>query len=499
MARFNTKTKQGAAKTHARTVGHKDATTNHAGGLGFNVSPKLELIRRTCAGFLGEPKFYEPSGAGQLQKIVDLAQQVDAAFLFKLAKFARIKMKMRSAPMLLAVLAAKRSEDGALTRAYIPQIVRRADEPGEILAAYMQLYGGGEKLTACPRALLKGLSDAIGNFDEYQLAKYKGAGKALSMRNVFRLVRPVPKTDEQRELYARVVKDELKPAETWENKISTEGSTAENWDEIAASGNMGFMAMLRNLRNFETKGAEGAIVKAITMLQDAEQVQRSKQLPFRFYSALQHVANPKLKDAVRMAMELSLHNLPRWGGSTAIFADLSGSMNSAVSGKSNVTCRDIASLMAAMACHLSEDYVVGAFACDFRVVELSRLDTVLSNAEKIRRMSVGGSTNAHLAIAHLIEQRKVVDRVLILSDMQTYHYGGWGVPSTSVAQQWQEYKRIAPKARLYCLNLNGYGVGNMPEDEPGVMQLTGWSEGIFEFIAMSETEDAMVREIEANW
>ena len=49
---------------------------------------------------------------------------------------------------------------------------------------------------------------------------------------------------------------------------------------------MGYMALLRNLRNFIEKGVkEDSIQYVIDRLTNPEQVERSKQFPFRFYSA----------------------------------------------------------------------------------------------------------------------------------------------------------------------------------------------------------------------
>lgn len=495
MAGFNSKTKTKTIRKAKQTTEHPAATTNHAGGLAFTVSPKLELIRLTTAGFLGEAQHYQPNSDARIRRIIELANEVDQSFLLKLANFVRNKMKIRTAAMLLAVLGAKAGTDGAMTRAYIPKIATRADEPGEILAAYMALYGQGQKLTKAPRALLKGLSDAIGGFNEHQLAKYKGGSKGIKLRDVFRLVRPVPKDEEQSALYRKVVKDELGPAETWESEISANGSTAETWNQIAPK--MGLMALIRNLRNFEQKGAKEAIDIAVRALQDKDAVLGSKQLPFRFLSALHHVESNRLKDALRVAIELSVQNLPHWPGKTAIFVDVSASMTQPVSKRSAMTCRDVATVMGSIACHLCEDYIVGAFASSYTDVDISKRDSILTNEETIRRALPSGGTYAYLCIDRLIKAKERVDRVVILSDEQTYGHNLWS--GTSVAERWVDYKAIAPSAKLITLNLAGYSTAHTPEDRSDVMQLSGWSESIFDFVALSDNEDAMIREIEANW
>lgn len=522
MSRFNTKK---TPQKQRRTRLHPDATTNHEGGLAFRVSPEAELVRRVCAGFLGEPKFYEPKGSETLDAIRELAGQVDREFLLKLGAFARIKGKMRAAPILLLALAGRMGEAPRDDlRRYAYKIIRRADEPAELLAAWKFLHGDASKATGqctagMPRQLLKGISDAIGKFDEYQLAKYRKPNADITLRDVFRMVRPKPATPEREGLYKRVVTETLKTPETWERKISTGGSTSENWDEI--SSKMGFMAMLRNLRNFEQTGARKAIERAIQKLRGEKEVASSKQLPFRFLAAERHVESTRLKDAIRMALELSVQNMPRWPGKTAIFADLSGSMDSAVSKDSEVSCKEVASVLCALACHLSEDYLVGAFGSNYADVSISRMDSVLTNAQKVRDTPVGHATNAFKAIERLLGRTpaqdrdlwnrrsttkrtggayepEVVDRVVILSDEQTYdNRNRWGA-STSVSELWQDYRKIAPQARLYTINLNNYGAAHMPKDEPGVTQLTGWSENVLEFVTLLEQGD-LVETIRNEW
>ena len=59
------------------------------------------------------------------------------------------------------------------------------------------------------------------------------------------------------------------------------GNRKEVWEAIRP--HMGYMAMLRNLRNFINAGV--AMGPVLERLSDPEQVRRSKQLPFRFYTA----------------------------------------------------------------------------------------------------------------------------------------------------------------------------------------------------------------------
>jgi hypothetical protein len=52
-----------------------------------------------------------------------------------------------------------------------------------------------------------------------------------------------------------------------------------------------------------------------------------------------------------------------------------------------------------------------------------------------------------------------------------------------------KYKRtVSPKVKLYCINLSTYGNVIMPQNEPDVCLLSGWSDNIFKFINIFEED-----------
>lgn len=474
-----------------------DATVNHEAGLAFTANAQLDLYQRACTCLI-EDRFY--TGAEQqLLELRAVIQQCERSYVLKLANYARNQMHLRTLPMiLLAEASVMHSNNSQETkhdvREYVPKIVRRADEPAELLAYWINKLGAGSK-AKLPNALKKGLSDALRQFDAYQLAKYNRAGE-VKLRDVLRLVHARPETPERAALYQRVLTDQLAPPETWEVKISSQGSRAETWNAIAPK--MGIMALLRNLRNFEKHDAQEALLHAMAVFRDPHKVRASKLLPFRWLAAEREVSNSLLKDALHEAMNLSLANVPVWQGRTAIFVDLSGSMNSHLSRQSKLMYVDVASLMGAMSTRLAQgDYVVGGFGETYRDIAISRHDSVLTNADKIRQTQVGHSTNAWLSLQALRKRKQVFERVLVFSDMQCYdsHWGGH-----SLAEEWQRYRReINPKAVLYSVDLAGYGRLQFPENESGVVQLAGWSDRLLDLISAFENGQNAVNLIEAQY
>ena len=228
----------------------------------------------------------------------------------------------------------------------------RGDDVTEIMACYLDLFG-----KPIPNALKKGIADAMQGFDEYTLAKYKGEGKAVKMRDLLCLCRPTPKNDAQSDLWKRLLNNELQTPITWETQLSANGNNAATWESLIESGKVGYMAQLRNLRNILNANPSN-INKVFDYLQNPEAVKRSRQLPFRFLAAYKEVADiggSRVLDVLENAVDASIANLPKLPGTTVIAVDTSGSMSSAISAKSSIRCCEIAMLLGMIANRICEN------------------------------------------------------------------------------------------------------------------------------------------------
>lgn len=507
MSKFNTK----MATLSKSIAGHPAATQNFEGGLAFKVGPETELYLRACTSLL-EDKFYTEADL-ELQAIRALVRKVDRKFVLQLANYARNAMGLRSLPiMLLAEAAALEKEKGEPkpdVRAYAPKILRRADEPAEVLAYGLKNLWDGERKTI-PHALVKGIADALKQFDEYELAKYDRLLKSreVKLRDVFRIARPKPDTPEQADLFRRAVKGELKQPGIWEITVANAGRSASSeeerraalrdaWNQVAPK--MGMLALLRNLRNFEAYGAEEAKRIAIERFTNAEAVQKSRILPFQWYTAYKHIDDPELKDALHEAVELSAKSVTPWSGRTCILVDVSGSMLSRLSAKSQVIYLEAAAILGAMAHHLSPaGSRVGVFNTEFRWIDVTKRDTVITNVNRMVSLC-GGGTYAYKAFETLLWERRPFDRVILLSDMQCYNESPWD-PERTLAKMWRKYRQtVSPSARLFSIDMAGYGtIQTVPGDE-SVTLLAGWSERVLDLITHLDRGSTALDEIKSRW
>lgn len=480
---------------------------NYEGGKAYSMTPKLDLYTTVASYLVKEPKFYGDVNE-EYERVISLIKQVhgeDPEFVLQLATFARNELYLRSAPILLLGVAAQLKTEGL--RKYVPAIVKRADELAEVIAYFVKQNGniGNEaSKTMLPNPLRRGLSDAFHRFHRHNFAKYDRNNANVTLQDVIRLVHPVPITEEEKNLYKDIAKDTLGSANTWENQISTKGSTKENWEQAITV--MPIMATIRNLRNILDKEVGDKYIQLVCdKLSNDNTILNSKQFPFRFYSAYREIEdhrNPaagKLLSYLNRAVDISIKNLPVLGGTTAVFADVSGSMSQrTISKNSKILPKDIATLYAAITSKFING-VIGVFAEEFRTVNFAEQDTVLTRKDKLDRIDAGGSTNAWLALRYLNHKNVRVNRIIIFSDEETYDsrsynwdYNYTHNTSKSVIEEWTRYKKSNPNCYLYCINLVGYGHLQVPEDDPRALNIAGWNESIFKYIPVFEESKSHV-------
>lgn len=503
-------------------------TVNHEDGTAYKLEAKQELYLLATTALI-ENQTYR-SKDEQLSRLRELVSIIDdQKFVLQLAYYVRRKMNLRSVAVALLAEATKLVSEydvngKSLLRVYAPKILARADEPLELLSYWLDNVGDGSK-SKFPNGLKRGVADIFSNLDEYALGKYwRGVSRKAKVKpkDLLRICHLGNSPSEEIKRKAMMVyNDQIPVPQTWETYISENGASAESWNAIAPQ--MGIMALTRNLRNFITKGASEALEYAISQMQNADVVANSKMLPFRWLAAMReverlvydgpydeiadtstkiavsHALYQKTIDSLNQAVDLSVKNIEGWKGRTAIFVDVSGSMQSPISRNSSITCCDIATLLGAIAAKLSSEgeYVVGAFADSYKPVVLKSSDSVITNAKAITNVSVGYSTNAWEAFRSLCESGEKYDRVILLSDMQCYNSRNYG--GHNVDHYWRVYRKSNPTSRLYSVDLQGYGTSPVKTEDNSVCLIGGWSERIFDYMDSVEDVDAAITEIERQW
>lgn len=471
-------------------------TTTHNGGVGYTMEAKAKLMTQVMTCFFGEPKFY--GGKQHNTEIVNGIREMlnlDPKFVANLGVYTREVLHLRSVTHVIAAELAAHVQGKPFARAAISKIVERPDDMTEIFAYYIAMFG-----KPIPNSMKKGLGDAFKRFDEFSLQKYNGGarqGKEVKLKDIYLMCRPSPTTQDQYDMWRRLIANELETPVTWETQLATRGNTREVWEELLNNNAVGYMALLRNLRNIIQSGARNLDL-VYEKIANEQAVLRSKQLPFRFLTAYKMASNEgwgtnKLMEALETAMKLSAQNLKKIPGTTFWAADGSGSMTSqGISEKSQVKPADIAMTLMSMGNYISDDSITSLFATGFKTVPVSPQNGIMQNVQQFNAVSreIGYSTNGHLPIEYLLKHKIKVDRIVMLSDNQVN-------PCLRNAQATlQEYRKtVNPDVWVHAVDLMGYGTQQFTG--PKVNLITGWSEKVLDFIMLAETgPQKMVSEID---
>jgi 60 kDa SS-A/Ro ribonucleoprotein len=481
-------------------VKQESEVVNYQGAKAFALTPELELYTAVATAGL-DNQFYEKA-TDKLQRLRDLIAKNDAGFVAKLAVYAREKMHLRSVPLVLTVELAKQTSGNEVVSKLTGRVVQRADEIAELLAYYALANDrtGVKKLNKLSKQIQKGLVQAFNKFDEYQFAKYNRAG-AVTLKDALFLVHPKAKDEAQQELFDKIIHDRLQVPYTWEVELSAIGqqkfdsaelktaAVTAKWEELIYSNKLGYMAILRNLRNIlEANVSLQAINKVCAYLGDANAVLKSKQLPFRFLAAYRELKSVNngytglVLEALETAVKHSAANIAGYNAETAVViaADVSGSMQQAVSAKSKIQYYDIGLMLAMLLQSRCKNVVTGIFGDTWKVINLSK-NNILANVDEFYRREgeVGYSTNGYLVIKDLLKRKKVVDKVMLFTDCQLWNSTNSG---ESISKLWAAYKKIAPGAKLYLFDLAGYGNTPLSVQQHDVKLIAGWSDKVFDVL-----------------
>lgn len=425
----------------------RNTLTTHEGAPAKHIDAELQLRRSVLACMLWEDSFYE-SGVSIAERIANLVPQVNASKVANLAVEARSKMKLRHVPLWIVREMARQDSHKAFVSWTLEQVIQRADELAEFVSLYWL-----DKRQPLSNQVKKGLAKAFTKFDAYQLAKYNRDG-AVKLRDVLFLCHAKPKNDEQAETWKKLVDGTLESPDTWEVNLSAGKDKKETWERMLEENKLGALALLRNLRNMQQAG-----VSDVLIFSALENMKVERVLPFRFISAAKYA--PQWEGHIEKAMLKCLSGQEKLSGKTVLLVDVSGSMDSQISGKSELMRYDAANGLAILARELCEQVAVYSFSNQLvRIPDRHgfALRDAISHSQSHSGTWLGKAVQE-------INQRENYDRIIVLTDEQSHDV----VPN--------------PKVKGYVINVAAY------QNSIGYDSWThidGWSESVFDYIIESE-------------
>jgi 60 kDa SS-A/Ro ribonucleoprotein len=523
--------------TSPRSTAALDIFLNNELGRAFPRDPRTTLVNMAASCLVDEPLFYGDTSQ-RVRILIQWSAREFPEWTVKLAVFLREELHLRSiSHLVLACAATVPAARPFLERAF-PRVATRPDDMLEIAALLKdERQMLARSLPAVVRRSIRRKLDAL---SELHAIKYRKAG-TFGLKHLIRICHPKPSSPRSSFLlrYAQdsrawrtideasrakvsmisalesLVRDRTRaPALLercaaaglpWEMVVPHFGSRKEVWTALAPQ--LPIMALLRNLRNLQECGAledPGVRETVRGKLTHPQVVRSSKLMPFRWLSAyrsLRHL-DREVAGWAAEALEHSVENLPRLPGTTIIACDNSGSMECPISSSSDVTPKDIGSLLGAVAQRICEKSHIFVFACTSAQVKLDAEQDILARAREISEKDVGGATNAYLVLHDLIRFQLPADRILFFTDMQIYgpHRGFPDeYPDEDFTSLLRTYRqRVSPAVRTYIFNLQPYEHFMTPADEQGVSYFSGWNENLLRYVAADSAEGgiSMVEQID---
>ena len=431
----------------------------------------MQLRRAVLACLLWEDAFYE-SGVKIAERIKDLVKQVPQEIVAQLAIDARSKFNLRHIPLLL-VREMARGKGNIIGRT-LSEVIQRADE----LSEFLSLYWADGKDQSISKQVKLGLAHAFTKFSAYSFAKYRGDDKAVKLKDVLFLCHAKPKDEAQALVWKKLIDGSLQPADTWEVSLSAGKDKKETFERLIAENKLGYLALLRNLRNMEAAGCDKALVDDAIL---ARQGGADRVLPFRFIAAAK--AAPHFEPALDQALVANLSQMPKLRGKTICIIDVSGSMyGGALSRKSDMTRAHAACALGAIVREVCEEPRIYATAGSdtqhiHKTVEVpARRGMALVDA--IYGMTTplgGGGIFLNQVIKFVKEREKTADRIIVITDEQDCAIDAGDSPL-----------KAEPFGKTnYMLNVsterNGIGY------QPRWTHIDGFSEAVITYIRESES------------
>lgn len=472
------------AKTNVKT--RRPVPTTHEGAKTTYAPNKLEALKRSALScMLWEDTFYE-DGVSITQRISNLVPEVAPADVAKLTIDARSKYKLRHLPLFLSREMVKHKSHKGYVKDVLANVIQRPDE----LAEFLSIYWKDGKVPIANQ-VKKGLASAFGKFNEYSLAKYN-RDNDIKLRDVMFLCHPTPENEEQDRLWKKLIgnyckncwkpnyahksyKDtpktyngpldgckkyeeaKLETPDTWEVALSSGANKKESWTRLLEENKLGSLALLRNLRNMQEVGVRESLIK-----NGIKKMKTERVLPYRFIAASRYA--PSMEPELEEAMFKCIKDHDKIKGKTILLVDVSGSMSSKISAKSDLSRFDAANGLAMLAREICEDVSIYTFSSSVCKVPSRR-------GFALRDAIMGSQPHSCTYLANAIEninKNEDYDRLIVFTDEQSHD----GI--------------AACKGKGYIMNVscyqNGVGYGK------NYTHISGFSETSLDWLIEYESE-----------
>ena len=477
-------------------------TFNREWAPAYAYGPEHKLAQLAATGTL-QDTFYADAQA-QLADVLETAALCDPLFVAQAALYARGRGRMKDMPALLTAWLTVAEPDLAV------RVFGRVIDNGRMLRNFVQIMRSGavgrRSLGTRPKRLVQLWLEQASMRALMQAA----TGKDPSLADIVRMVHPKPADEARKAFYGWLIGKpydvaalpaEIAAFEAWKREpesalpdvpfewLTAFPLSAGQWAELASR--MGWQALRMNLNTLARNGAfgvEGVAETVAARLADRDSIAKARVLPYQLMAALGSAGEGvplSVQAALETALEASLANVPAVPGRVVICPDVSGSMQSPVTGyrkgaTSKMRCIDVAALVAAAVLRRNPAARLLPFECGVVPMTLDPFARVAVNAAKLASIG-GGGTEVSAPLALLNAERAEADLVVIVSDNESWvdatRHG-----ATATMREWEVLKKRVPGAKLVCIDLQPYGT-TQAKNRRDIINVGGFSDSVFETLA----------------
>ena len=507
---------------------------NRQGFDAYGLDDELRLISMLNTLKL-EPQFYrsENETMRELRDLIERLGMKDPYFVAQAIVYSRCMGEgMRSINHLAAALVspfiagtpyAKRFYGAFDKKNQKGGCIFRPDDMSEIKDVYDALNANA----TLANAMKKGFASAIEGMDTYQMGKYRS-----TVIDIANLVHPkasnskatIKVDGKEMKTLDAIMQGITVSADTWEVANSEAGQEVakavkdgkldaaeavkvlaeaknDNWEALLKEGKLGILAALRNVRSMLQTPRKEVINALCALVSNPEAIRKGKVMPYQIDTAYEIIKSEfrttadakRVMDALIKGYGLSVPNLAlALPGRTCVMIDCSGSMHTpCYNGKSrmNSTVSEKAGLIAATIAKSTGADVV-RFGSRAEMASYNKDMNVFDLGIELSTDNMGG-TNIAAAFGLIRSQRKVYDRIILLSDNEA-NYG-------CTARAYGNYIHDVCSPYIYAIDFASYGTIPVKNDGK-VNYYFGYGYAMFDDIAAKEFNPAMhidkVRKVE---
>ncbi|MHA3774278.1 TROVE domain-containing protein [Verrucomicrobiota bacterium sgz303538] len=478
---------------------------NHELAPAYAFSPKHALAQYAVTGCL-TGTFYA-SAEAQLDTVLKLCRSVPAEFVAKTAIYCRKQGFMKDMPALLCASLATRG-DSQLLRKTFEHVI----DDGKMLRNFVQILRSGvtgrKSLGSSPKRLVQHWFEQRSD----EVVFRSSIGQSPSLADVIKMVHPRPANRVREALYGYLLDREhdaealphvVRKFEAFKTRRTNEVPDVpfqmltalplgeSEWCAIARQAPWQMTRM--NLNTFARHGVfnnRELTARIAARLRNEESIKRARVFPYQLmaaYASADSTVPKAVREALQDAMEIAIQNVPRIEGKVWVFPDVSGSMQSPVTGfrpgaTSAVRCMDVAALVAAAILRKNRDAEVIPFEHNVVSLRLNGRDSVMTNAAKLAKVG-GGGTNCSAPLAWLNQRREKGDLIVYVSDNESWVDAAQSRRgSTATMQEWSCFKARNPRARMACIDIQPYGTTQAAE-RGDILNIGGFSDAVFSVIS----------------